>query len=195
MVEIGPIEPQHEAHREEGEAEADPGPLEGVGGRRVADRRLVRPVLGPRRVRMVRPASDRGDRGIDDEIGGLRAKRRVEALGRNPAGGQVDGVELGRELALQAADGLRDGVGQHDRRLRKVDPLQLLLHRRGGGGVGECLGGRCGGRRRRLGRRSGGPGDRERLVAGRLGARRRGERNSARLCLVSTPSRTSVEAV
>ena len=40
MVEIGPIEPQHEPHREEREAEADPRPLEGVRRRRVADRRL-----------------------------------------------------------------------------------------------------------------------------------------------------------
>src|SRR6476661_5761749 len=37
MIEIGPVEPQHEPHRKEGEAEADPGPTEGVGRRRVAD--------------------------------------------------------------------------------------------------------------------------------------------------------------
>ena len=47
IVQIALIDEQHGAEGEEREAEADPGPPEGAGGRRIADQRLERPVLGP----------------------------------------------------------------------------------------------------------------------------------------------------
>ena len=142
MVEIGPVEPQDEPHREEGEAEADPRPLEGVGRRRVSDRRLIGPILGPRRVRLIRAPCHGGHRRIDDEVGGLDAQRGIEALRRNPAGREIDRIELGRKLALQAANALRDRVRKHDPGLREIDPLKLLLHGRRNCRVGECLSGR-----------------------------------------------------
>ena len=54
--------------------------------------------------------------------------------------------------------------------------LQLLLHRRRGGRIGERSGGRSRGRGSRRRRRSGRARSGERLVAGRNGARRRGAR-------------------
>jgi hypothetical protein len=44
------IDEQHGAKGEEREAETDPGPTEGAGGRRVPDHGLERPILRPRRV-------------------------------------------------------------------------------------------------------------------------------------------------
>src|SRR3984885_12269715 len=54
------IDEQHDAEGEEGEAEADPGPPKGVGGGRVADQRLIGPVLGPG-PRHARPSGHRGE--------------------------------------------------------------------------------------------------------------------------------------
>ena len=84
--------------------------------------------------------SHRRDRGIDDEISCLFSKNRIEALRGNPAGRQVGGVELGGELGLNAANRLRDQIRQHNRGLRQIDRLELLLHRRGRGRVVERLG-------------------------------------------------------
>ena len=161
MVEIGPVEPQHEPHRKEGEAEADPGPLEGVGRRRVPDGRLIGPVLGPRGLRVIGTPCNRGDRRVNDEIGRLPAQHGIEALRGHPAGRQVHCVELGCELSLQLAHRLSHGVGQDDRGLCKIDPLELFLHRRRRARIGERFGGRSRSRCRRLGRRARGPGGRE----------------------------------
>ena len=76
------IDEQHGAEGEEGEAEADPGPTEGVGGRRVADQRLIGPVLGPG-PRHARPPRHRGERGEHQEIRRLRA--RAAGSGCRPA--------------------------------------------------------------------------------------------------------------
>jgi hypothetical protein len=47
IVQEALIDKQHQAESEEGEAEAHPGPMEGVGGWCVADQRRIGPVLGP----------------------------------------------------------------------------------------------------------------------------------------------------
>src|SRR6185312_17341284 len=64
------VNEEHYAKREKGEAEADPGPKEGVRGGRVTDQWLVGPVLGPRPCN-ARTPRHRGQRRKDDEIRGL----------------------------------------------------------------------------------------------------------------------------
>ena len=121
------VDKQHDAESKEGEAEADPGPHEGIGGRRVADFRLIRPVLGPRPAR-VGSAGDGGQRGVNQELGGMQRLGLVEAVGRGPAGGEIDRAQILRHLGPQRRDGARQGVGNGDLPPREVDPLQLLLH-------------------------------------------------------------------
>src|SRR5947209_18222621 len=48
VVQIALINKQHSAESKEGEAEAGPGPNEGVGGRSVADFGRLGPILSPR---------------------------------------------------------------------------------------------------------------------------------------------------
>ena len=78
------VDEQHHAEGEEGEAEADPGPTEGVGGGRVADQRLIGPVLGPGPGH-ARPPRHRRQRGEHQEIRRLARELRGEAVGRRPA--------------------------------------------------------------------------------------------------------------
>ena len=64
VAQIALVDEQHGAESEEGEAEASPGPDEGVGGRGVADLRLVGPILGPG-PGGIGTACDRGQRRVD----------------------------------------------------------------------------------------------------------------------------------
>ena len=107
------VDEQHDAEGEEGEAEADPGPTEGVGGGRVADQRLIGPVLGPGPCH-ARPPRHRGERGEHQEIRGLARELRVEAVGRRPAGRRIGDVERLGDIVAHADDGGRDGRRQHD---------------------------------------------------------------------------------
>ena len=106
IVQIALIDEQHGAEGEEREAEADPGPPEGAGGRRVADQRLERPILRPRRSRS-RPPRDRRQRRIDQEIGGLRGALLIKAVGLGPALGEIVMQQrlddLGRAASVIAA--------------------------------------------------------------------------------------------
>ena len=86
------VDEQHHAEGEESEAEADPGPTEGVGGGRVADQRLIGPVLGPGPGH-ARPPRHRRQRGEHQEIRRLTRERRGEAVGRRPARGGIGGVQ------------------------------------------------------------------------------------------------------
>ncbi len=110
MVEPELVDEQHEAEGEEGEAEAGPGPDEGVGRRRVADLRLVGPVLGPG-PGCVRTARDRGQRRIDQEVAGAQHLVRRQAVGRRPAGIEIGRRQFLRDVVAQRDDGGGQRVG------------------------------------------------------------------------------------
>ena len=129
MVQPELVDEQHQAECEEREAEAGPGPDEGVGRRRVADLGLVGPVLGPRPAH-IRTARDGGQRRVDQEVAGPQHRVRCQAVGRGPAGcrGRSSPVpwrysSRSVPMAPARASGTLTVV------LRQIDPLQLFAHR------------------------------------------------------------------
>ncbi|MEK4031876.1 hypothetical protein WOA01_02265 [Methylocystis sp. IM2] len=72
LVEKELVNEQHDAEGEEGEAETDPSPPEGVEGRRIADQGLKRPILGPGPAG-ARPARHRGEGREDQKSAVCRA--------------------------------------------------------------------------------------------------------------------------
>ncbi len=124
------VDEQHDAEGEEGEAEADPGPTEGVGGGGVADQRLKGPVLGPGPCH-ARPPRNRRERGEHQKIRGLLGELRGKAVGRRPARSRIGDVERLGEVVTHTNDGGPNRRRQHDLRLRQIDALQIALHDRG----------------------------------------------------------------
>ena len=195
VVEIGPIEPQHEAHREKGEAEADPRPLEGIGGRGVADRGLIGPVLRPRGVRMVGPPRHGRDRRVDNEIGGLRSEASGLRLfaGTQPAD-RLTVLSLVVSSACNCRTACATESGSTTRGwVRSIDCscfcIVAVVAASDRASAGELAEGVVG-----AGAVPAGPVVASDLLAGALvfgGV----AIEPARLCLVRTPSRTSVEAV
>ncbi len=134
IVEKALIDVQDRAEGEEREAEADPGPAEGVYRRGVADERLERPVLRPRHG-AAGALRHRRQRRIDQEIGGLGGALRVEAVGRGPALGEIVAQQRGGDLAAQALDRRRQRRRHGHHRPGQVEAAQFRLHpgpRRGG---------------------------------------------------------------
>src|SRR5579871_684122 len=82
------VDKEYRAQCKKEKAEADPGPDEGCGRRGVADQRFIGPVLRPRHVG-AGPSGNRGQRGVDQKIGGLPRRLRVEAVGAGPAAGEI----------------------------------------------------------------------------------------------------------
>ena len=127
VAQIALVDEQHGAECEEGEAEASPGPDEGVGGRGVADLRLIGPILGPG-PGGIGTACDRGQCRVDQEFGGMRRLALIEAIGRGPACDEIDGAQVLRHLGPQRDDRARQCFGNGDLALRQVDRLQLPPH-------------------------------------------------------------------
>ena len=124
------VDEQHHAEGEEGEAEADPGPTEGVGGGRVADQRLIGPVLGPGPVAPGRRATVVSEENTRKSAV-WRGELRVEAVGRRPARGGIGDVQRLGEIVAQLTMAAATGAGATTSCLRQIDALQLVLHGRG----------------------------------------------------------------
>ena len=128
MVEPEFVDEQHKAKRQECEAEAGPRPNEGVGRRRIADLRLVRPVLGPGPTH-IGPARNRGERTIDQEVGGAGSFLVAEAVGWCPAGIEISRAKLLGNITAQRVDGSRQCIRHSDLTQSEVDVLKLRAHR------------------------------------------------------------------
>ena len=132
IIEEKLVDEQHDAESEEGEAETDPGPTERVGGRRVADQRLIGPVLRPRPC-LTGPAGNRSERGVDQEIRRLPRDLRIETMSRGPTGRRVGDPKRLGDLVTHARHRCRDRFRQRHIRFGQVDALQIALHSGGGG--------------------------------------------------------------
>jgi hypothetical protein len=128
IVEPEFVDEQYQPEREEGEAEARPGPNKRVRCWRVADLRLVRPVLGPG-PRCVRAAGNGGECAVDQEIGGLRRLFGIKAVGRCPACVEIGCSEPFGDAATQRGYGVGQGIRNSDLALCQVDMLKLPPHR------------------------------------------------------------------
>ncbi len=121
------VDEQHGAEAKEHEAEACPGPDEGRRGGRVADDRLIRPVLRPRH-RAAGPIGDGSQRGIDQKICRLPRGLRVKAPGLAVTRGKIVLPQLRGDAFANRRDGTRQSIGKGDGVLGQIHPMQLCLH-------------------------------------------------------------------
>ena len=77
-----------------------------------------------------RPPRHRRQRGIDQEVRGLRGTVLIEAVSLGPALGEIVMQQRLRDLAAQRRDRRGDRVGNGRDRLGQIDALKLDLHRR-----------------------------------------------------------------
>src|SRR4029077_11073508 len=96
MVEPKLVDEQNQTEAQEREAEADPGPHEGIAGWRVADLRLVWLVLGPRPGH-IGSAGYGCEGGVDQEVRSLQRLVLIQAVGGRPAGDEAHLAGVGRQ--------------------------------------------------------------------------------------------------
>jgi hypothetical protein len=127
VVQIPLVDEDHGAEGEKREAEADPGPTESAGGRRVADQRLEWPILRPGCVGAGTPRHRR-QRRVYQEVRCLLGAPLIEAVSLCPAFGKIMMRQKLRDLAAKRGDRCSQGIGDDGDRLGQVDPLKLGLH-------------------------------------------------------------------
>ncbi len=143
------VDKEYRAQCKKEKAEADPGPDEGCGRRGVADQRFIGPVLRPRHVG-AGPSGNRGQRGVDQKIGGLPRRLRVEAVGAGPAAGEIIVEQRLRQLILESEDRRPERRRNRGGGRGKVNLAQFgrgARRRLGGGGaawIGEVGAGQLG---------------------------------------------------